>query len=68
MASFSEPMFTIEDVCEPYQAPEPMFTREDVCEPYQAHIHRGRFSFPFLIPAEAGPSQELPNTKAFKYL
>ena len=53
MASFSEPMFTIEDVCEPYQAPEPMFTREDVCEPYQAHIHIGRFSLPFLIPAEA---------------
>ena len=40
MARFSEPMFTIEDVCEPYQAAEPMFTKEDVCEPYQAHTHR----------------------------
>ena len=46
MARFSEPMFTIEDVCEPYQAAEPMFTKEDFCEPYQAYTHTGVLAFP----------------------
>ena len=32
---------------------QPLFETADFCEPYQAHIHIGRFSFLFLIPAEA---------------
>ena len=50
MARLSEPMYTRDDFCEPYQVHQ-CLRKRIFANPI--HIHIGRFSLPFVIPAEA---------------